>query len=161
MADSTDEESVAEPAPSCLIRIAWIEAERHKWIESEKAGCDLGLPAIAAWSRHHWPAWLRARWIEHLSGEATWPEWRKADFGLLQTDFHPNRTLVAEIVDQIRAGAENLDILLWAQAEARDETDTIEILARLNINGARLSFMRCSLEARLLAADVNLADLAA
>ncbi len=34
------------------------EILRHKWIESEKAGCDIGFErALIDWTRHH-----RARW---------------------------------------------------------------------------------------------------
>ena len=34
------------------------EILRHKWIESEKAGCDIGFErALLDWTRHH-----RARW---------------------------------------------------------------------------------------------------
>lgn len=133
---------VAETAPVSLIGVAWNEAERHKWIESEKAGRDLGDAAIEQWCRAHWPAWLRARWIEHLSGLRRWPEWRAADFGLLQSDFHPNRRLVEAIVERIRAGGENLDIIRWVQQSEGELGDALDILARLNINAARLSFWR-------------------
>ena len=34
------------------------EILKHKWIESEKAGCDIGFErALIDWTRHH-----RARW---------------------------------------------------------------------------------------------------
>ena len=45
------------------------EAERHKWIESEKAGYDLGESAIEEWNRCHWWGWCRSKWLEHLKGE--------------------------------------------------------------------------------------------
>jgi hypothetical protein len=36
------------------------EILRHKWLESEKAGCDIGFErALIDWTRHH-----RARWRE-------------------------------------------------------------------------------------------------
>lgn len=44
------------------------EAERHKWIESEKIGTDLGEGAIKQWVKTHWWGYLRARWLEHLQG---------------------------------------------------------------------------------------------
>ena len=47
------------------------EAKRHKWIESEKAGRDLGESAIRCWVREHWNGFLRARWLEHLQGRTT------------------------------------------------------------------------------------------
>ena len=44
-----------------------VEAQRHKWIESEKAGRDLGNWAILCWVRDHWNGFLRERWLEHHS----------------------------------------------------------------------------------------------
>src|SRR3954447_22643925 len=41
------------------------EARRYKWIESEKAGRDLGDSAIRRWVHEHWNGFLRARWLEH------------------------------------------------------------------------------------------------
>lgn len=38
-----------------------IEAQRHKWIESERAQRDLGEAAIRQWVREHWNGYLRAR----------------------------------------------------------------------------------------------------
>jgi hypothetical protein len=44
------------------------EILRHKWIESEKAGKDIGFErAMIDWKRHH-----RARWrLERRSGQAS------------------------------------------------------------------------------------------
>src|SRR5665213_3192787 len=36
------------------------EALRYKWIESEKAGHDLGETAIRRWVQNHWWGYLRA-----------------------------------------------------------------------------------------------------
>src|SRR5262245_60181128 len=48
------------------------EAQRFKWIESEKAGRDLGEAAIRTWVRSHWNGFLRQRWLEHLQGKTYW-----------------------------------------------------------------------------------------
>src|SRR5439155_7769089 len=50
------------------------EALRYKWIESEKAGRDLGDLAIRKWVQQHWWGYLRARWLEHLQGKRFWVE---------------------------------------------------------------------------------------
>src|SRR5215510_6559441 len=42
------------------------EAQEFKWIESEKAGRDLGEDALRNWVQTHWWGYLRARWVEHL-----------------------------------------------------------------------------------------------
>src|ERR1700689_2309110 len=64
------------------------EAQQFKWIESEKAGCDLGEAAIRRWVKEHWWGYLRARWLEHLQGKRFWVELARGDFGLLQRRFH-------------------------------------------------------------------------
>ena len=64
-----------------------LEAQRFKWIESEKAGKDLGESAIRSWVRHHWHGFLRERWLEHLQGRRYWIELDHDDFGLLLNGF--------------------------------------------------------------------------
>src|SRR3954466_3449301 len=86
------------------------EAKRHKWIESEKAGRDLGEWAIRCWVRQHWNGFLRERWLEHLQGGAFWIELDHDDFGLLQRTFQ-NTALLNEILEKLKAGQENLNIL--------------------------------------------------
>jgi hypothetical protein len=45
------------------------EILRHKWIESEKAGRDIGFDvALIDWTVHHHPAWRRA-YIARLKAE--------------------------------------------------------------------------------------------
>src|SRR5262249_34692327 len=63
------------------------EAKRFKWIESEKAGRDLGDQAEYQWFRQHWCGYLRAKWLEHLQGKNYWKELDRNDFGLLKREF--------------------------------------------------------------------------
>jgi hypothetical protein len=121
------------------------EAQRHKWIESEKAGRDLGEWAIRGWVREHWHGFLRDRWLEHLHGRNFWIELDHNDFGLLQRSFQDS-PLIDEILHQLKAGKENLDILNWAidHDEAMDEV--LEILEALDINSRRIE---CLLATRL------------
>src|SRR6266550_2683264 len=42
------------------------EVDVFKWLESEKAGYDLGELAIRRWVQQHWNGYLRARWLEHF-----------------------------------------------------------------------------------------------
>ena len=116
------------------------EAQRHKWIESEKAGRDLGEWAIRCWVREHWNGFLRERWLEHLQGRTFWIELDHNDFGLLQRAFQDS-PLFDEILRQLKVGKENLDILNWAldQGEAMDEV--FEILEALDINSRRIEFL--------------------
>lgn len=125
---------------SQLFRLAQLEAEKHKWIESQKAGRDLGEAALRDWSRRYWWRWCRDRWIEHLSGERFWSELDQQDFGLLKRDFHPNTYLIEEITTRIKTGGENLDIIQWAQSSEQDLKQVLEILKLLDINSRRLTF---------------------
>jgi hypothetical protein len=119
-----------------------VEALRHKWIESEKAGRDLGDAAIRHWIKRHWNAFLRERWIEHLEGRIFWTELDQGDFGLLQHEFLDSKVR-DEIIRRLKTGGENLDILCWSHERklAREELwEVLHILERLDINSRRLEF---------------------
>jgi hypothetical protein len=114
------------------------EENRHKWIESEKAGYNLGVVCIRQWVRKHWMGFLRARWVEHLQGKCFWVELDRGDFGLLEREFKDEKELLDSILDQLKAGKENLHIILWA-IEAHIPLDPVlKILTALDVNGRRL-----------------------
>ena len=116
------------------------EADRFKWIQSEKAGRDLGEQAIRSWVQEHWSGYLRARWIEHLEGLTFWTELGKNDFGLLKRLFQKqDQALLDRIVDRLKAGQENLHIILWALDWQINIEIVIHILEELDVNGKRLA----------------------
>jgi hypothetical protein len=115
------------------------EANQYKWIESEKAGHDLGEDAIRKWVKEHWWGYLRARWLEHLHGKCFWVELDRGDFGLLQRRFQEKALLLDRILDRLKAGQENLDIILWALDWNLSLPDVREILEALDINSRRLA----------------------
>jgi hypothetical protein len=115
------------------------EAERYKWIESEKAGYDLGEVAIRGWVKEHWSGYLRARWLEHLQGKTFWIELDRGDFGLLERAFQDRPLLLDRIIDRLKSGQENLNIILWAQDWRVPMEDTLAILEALDINSRRLA----------------------
>lgn len=114
------------------------EARKHKWIESEKAGHDLGEWAIRYWIKKHWNGFLRARWLEHLEGKAFWIELDQDDFGLLLREFQDS-PLIVPILDMLKRGGENLDVLNIAHDEHWVMDDALQILESLDINSRRLS----------------------
>src|SRR5436190_21364180 len=114
------------------------EALRYKWIESEKAGRDLGEAAIRRWVKEHWWGYLRARWVEHLQGKHFWVELDRGDFGLLQREFHDNTILLDRILDRLKTGKENLDIIIWAQDFGICIDKVLQILEALDINSRRI-----------------------
>jgi hypothetical protein len=122
-----------------------VEAQRHKWIESEKAGRDLGEWAIRCWVRQHWNGFLREKWLEHLEGRTFWIELDHNDFGLLHRSFQDS-ILIAEILRRLKSGQENLDVLNWAIDEDLPMEEVFEILETLDINSRRIE---CLLETRL------------
>jgi hypothetical protein len=115
------------------------EALRYKWIESEKAGRDLGEAAIRSWVRQHWWGYLRARWVEHLQGKRFWVELDRGDFGLLEREFKTDGLLLDRILDRLKAGQENLDIIRWAHEWGLPCEPTLKILEALDINSRRLA----------------------
>ena len=115
------------------------EALRYKWIESEKAGCDLGEAAIRRWVQCHWWGYLRARWLEHLQGKRFWVELDRGDFGLLLREFHNDSVLLDRILDRLKAGQENLDLILWAHNWNIPLEPVLRILEALDINSRRLA----------------------
>jgi hypothetical protein len=115
------------------------EAQRYKWIESERAGHDLGDSAIRKWVEQHWWGYLRARWLEHLEGKRFWVELDRGDFGLLQRGFHPNALLLDRILDRLKAGQENLDVIVWAIDWGIPLQPVREILEAFDINSRRLA----------------------
>ena len=116
-----------------------VEAQRHKWIESEKAGKDLGESAIRCWVRQHWNGFLRERWLEHLQGRTFWIELDHDDFGLLQREFRDS-ALINDILERLKSGDENLDVLNWAIDSDLHMEEVLEILETLDINSRRIEF---------------------
>jgi hypothetical protein len=115
------------------------EAERFKWIVSERAGRDLGEEAIRQWVREHWWGYLRARWLEHLHGTCYWTELDRGDYGLIQRYFQDRKSLLNQILDLLKDGKENLDIICWANQAVPEATNHVnEILEALDVNSRRL-----------------------
>ena len=123
--------------PRSLFHTALRAAQTHKYLESEKAGHDVGPGAIDEWERRHWTIWVRHRWVEHLLGEACWEEFEPACFGRLRTLFATRPALLDEVLDQVRHGAENIDVLFWAAAQRRDVDAVVRMLCELRLNEIR------------------------
>jgi hypothetical protein len=115
-------------------------AERHRWIECEKAGRDLGTSVLHDWCRRHWTSYARARLIEHLYGWRCWGAFGLDDHALFQkqtVEHHVPGAVLAEIVRILRGGGENLDVIAWALAGGHDLDPILWLLDRIDINGKR------------------------
>jgi len=130
---------VASENPRSLQRCGQEEAQRFKWIQSEKEGKDLGDQAIRQWISSHWNGFLRQRWLEHLQGKSFWIELQGDDFAILQRAFRSS-PLLHPILDRLKVLKENLDIIRWAQdVYTREEMEeVISILEAIDVNACRL-----------------------
>lgn len=115
------------------------EIQRHRWIESEKAGRNVGEEATRAWVKLHWNKYLRARWIEHMQGTKFWLELDKGDFGILKTEFKDCPLLLDRILDRLITGQENLNVQIWAQDWGISSQQVIRVLEILDVNSRRLA----------------------
>ena len=91
-------------------------ALRHKWIESQKAGRDLGENAIYDWIHRYWQAFYRSCAFEHLLGSRQWLEMDASEFGILFVELAKQPGLASPILEQFLMGADNLAIIHWAQS---------------------------------------------
>jgi hypothetical protein len=103
-------------------------AFRTRCSPSEPLGC-----CVRCFTR-----WLRARLVEHWRGERYWEDLDHGDFGLLQRPWHPDATLVADVVALLACGNENLTVIAWALETRRPLDQVVAILTVLDINGRRL-----------------------
>lgn len=117
-----------------VYKSSYLEALRYKWIASEKAGKDLGDGVIYEWLERHWLGWCRERWLEHLLGEVCWVEFGAETSGLLRRTFRGEGNLLGRVLEQIRRGWENLDIIIWASENGLDVGEVIEVLVIADIN---------------------------
>jgi hypothetical protein len=122
-----------------LAEESWKEACAEKYIQSQRAGRDVGEAAIRYWVHVHWPGFLRARWIEHMLGNQFWVELKREEFGILRKTPVDLRPLLDCMIEQLIRGAENLDILCWGRSKSEEEQKAIrELLRVININAHRL-----------------------
>ncbi len=114
------------------------EAERHKWIESQKIGRDLGRAALLEWYRIHWPHYCRIKRLEHLQGRRRWLEFDDDHFGQLYMLILEGDLLVDRVLDRFYAGMENLDIICWSFEWGLSVERVVDLLIQLDMNRARL-----------------------
>lgn len=114
------------------------EAERHKWIESQKQGRDLGEGAVREWYRLHWPRYCRCKRLEHIRGQRCWREFGEQAFGQLYSLIIAGDLLVDRILDRLDAGFENLEVILWAIDWGLPALRVVALLEQIDLNRARL-----------------------
>lgn len=119
---------------------AVVTMDRHKWIESQRAGRDLGSAASTDWVDRYWKGWTRSKLIEHLYGWRCWGAFDERDFGLLgrtSVEHHVQRELLEQIASLLADGGENLDVINWAIAGDLPLDNILWLLDRIDINAKR------------------------
>lgn len=114
--------------------------DRHKWIESQKAGGDLGHTAIEDWIERCWKGWTRSKLMEHLFGWRCWGAFDEKDFGLLvreSVEHHVERHLLESVAAILAEGGENLDVINWAIGQNLTLDGILWLLDRIDINAKR------------------------
>ncbi|MBL8852075.1 MAG: hypothetical protein JNG89_20550 [Planctomycetaceae bacterium] len=119
-----------------LYEFAIQEADRHKWLVSERHGRDCGLPAYSEWWRSHWREFCRYRRIEHLRGDRRWREYEDDAYGRYYDAVISGDPLVTAILDRVAVGWENLQFACWVQEWGMPRDRVLEILEVVNINTA-------------------------
>lgn len=130
--------TVCAEAAYSLYEEAFREAERHKWIESQKRGRDLGDQAIREWYRRYWMIYCRCKRLEHVRGERCWREFDEEAFGQLYSLIVSGDLLLDRVLDRLDAGYENLDVLLWAHEWGLPLERVLYLLELIDVNRARL-----------------------
>lgn len=112
--------------------------QEHKWLQSERAGRDLGSEAVRDWTRRHWPRFYRRRFVQHLRGEAFFEEFGAECYRLVLGGIAVSREVLETVLDKVQEGAENLELICWARHQHLPRDQVLEILKVLNINSRRL-----------------------
>jgi hypothetical protein len=134
--------SASGAAPS-LYEAADVEADRHKWLVSEKLKRDAGPPAVNEWWAKHWPGFCRYRRIEHLLGTKKWREFEDDAYGRFYDAMLIGDPLVTAILDRVAEGWENLQFMKWAHDCGHPRKRVLEILEVVNINAAARMDPKC------------------
>ena len=136
-----DQRWLGTDVPS-LLPMAWLEIERHKWIESEKAKRDVGQAAVADWLKRFWWRFCRWRRIEHVEGVHRWYEFSHEDFAKVLRPILENDRLVLVILELMKTDRRrvinDLEVIEWARDAGVPMERVLEILGEIQINVARL-----------------------
>jgi len=117
------------------------EAEKHKWIESQKRGYDVGESALAEWCHKHWADFYHHRYMQHLDGEICWKEFPEQKFGLLKRKPVEDRHTLERFASLMirKNGGENLYIInSELDCHPRVSERMMKLLEIIDLNNDRL-----------------------
>lgn len=129
---------IRDSIPPSLYSAGLEEALRHKWIESQKHGCDLGEAALKDWFRRHWLPFCRAKRLEHVEGLRQWHEFAEHEFGQVYELIVQEEVLCDRILDRMEHGYDNFEIINWGLSWGLPMERVRSLLEMIDINRARL-----------------------
>lgn len=123
-----------------VYELARLQAERHRWLESQKQGRDVGPQALQDWSRTHWTRFCRWRYLEHLLGYCRYREFDLRCFASLleHQDWRLDPVMEFTLHQMLRQDREQLDVLVLAPLDFNRHR-LLSVLRLLNLNDARLT----------------------
>ena len=130
---------VLDCSPCSLVEEAWLEANRHKWIESQKLGYDLGDGALREWFETYWEIFCRRKWLQHLFGEVQWSEFRRDKFDVIRSPSTHDDTVHRFVLNLAHDGMENLVMLNHAMDTKFPMSTVREILDTIDVNEAHIA----------------------
>jgi hypothetical protein len=134
-----DNDSIPPVERRSLVKDAEQEAQRERWYQSEAAGYDVGEQAHRNWVRQHWRGFVLARWVEHLQGNRFWIELNRADFGLLRDMPAILQPHFGELLELLRSGSDNLNVVRWTTGKSPEaRAAIIDLLSKIQMNSMRL-----------------------
>lgn len=115
------------------------EAEKHKWIESQKHGRDVGEAALREWCDQHWPKFCRDKYMQHLTGLTCWKEFSRNKFGLLNDNPVSDGEVLERVKRYLIGGGENLCIINnELDATPKFPSTLYQLLNLINLNDDRI-----------------------
>jgi len=110
------------------------EADRHKWCVSVQRGCDAGPAAVDEWYEDYLHLFWRYCWYEHVRGVRRWREFHGCPAEQLAPLIQNGDTVVTQVVDLVKQGEQNLNILAWATRVQLCTGRVREVLEIINMN---------------------------
>ena len=117
-----------------LYEAAIQEADRHKWLVSERHGRDCGYSAWSEWWDKYWSDFCRHRRIEHLRGDRRWREFEEDTFGRFYDLMVAGDLLLDLVLDRVAEGWENLHFACWIHEWGLPRERVMYMLEIVNIN---------------------------
>lgn len=121
----------------CLFDCGLVEACKHKLIESQRFGEDLGMLSVKDWCSRHWRTFQRFRRIEHVFGEKYYRQFPAVEFGVWKDREREEGSVFDLVLGAFECCMENLQFVEWARSQKLSEKDAYPLFILLDPNCVR------------------------